>query len=69
MELEKLKEMLERYDVSVLRAGTEYIILFTYSPFYGRYVQERFVGETLEKAIDKAYQFFKKKQNAGYYIG
>ena len=67
--MDKLKEILERYDVKIVKAGSDYVILFDFSQYYGRFIQKRFVGKTLEETVEKAWKYFKENQNAGYYIG
>ena len=55
--MEKLKKILEKNDITLLRNPFYYTVLLGYSKKKGYYEGKSFVGETLEKAIEKAYDF------------
>ena len=55
--MEKLKKILKENDITILENPFYFTIMLGYSKKKGYYEGKNFVGETLEKAIEKAYDF------------
>ena len=55
--MEKLKKVIEKNDVTILKNPFYFTVLLGYSKKKGYYEGKSFVGKTLEKAIEKAYNF------------